>query len=115
MKTMFLPYKRTFDYSGVSSQKKFNLFFLIHQLPWLIAVTFLLYSRFTATSMWFVWMLLIVLSLFTRWLRDAGRTLWWLLCLFPIPGGIFVLILVCAISESNTKSVEYSQNQRNIS
>lgn len=134
---MFLPYKRTFDYKGTSSQKEFNLFFWTHLLLCLVfsPVFFISWDiiteindegRFASMGIiiriftgciisWFAWIFLVMLSLFTRRLRDAGRTLWWLLCFLPIPGAILILILVCTISETNTKSVEYSQNQRNIS
>lgn len=113
MNEYFDAWKRYAQFSGRASLKAFWVFFWVNGF---ISVVFVV-SELAFPSIWriealySVLVLLPMLSLTVRRLRDTNRSAWWLLVvLVPAIGMLILLVLLALPSEPNKDYGHYSQN-----
>ncbi|MGN6357405.1 MAG: DUF805 domain-containing protein [Novosphingobium sp.] len=100
------PYRHLLDFKGRSPRRELAIFILTHSIVLLCVGAAINAAENEASQpnqaigflvLYFFGVVLLSLPILVRRLHDADRSAWWLLTwFFPVIGGLFLLVLLCA-------------------
>lgn len=106
--------KRYADFRGEMSRKQYWLFILLYNVITIsIAAILCCFSMTVGIIFYFVWCMgtfIPVLAANVRRLHDIGKRGWWILvCMVPLVGPIWLLILLCKRGKTDIPNVHWTQ------